>query len=204
MYTVGLTGQIACGKSSVARTLQSLGAIVINADELGREVVEQNPVVRRKLKAAFGSDITTADGKIDRRKLALKAFSNQESTAKLNGIVHPPLLARLRRQLKYYRGMRRKKLIVVDAALIFDWRLDRELDVVIVVESGRRIQLERLIRQGIRRVDALQRIKRQIPKYRLRNMADAVIYNNGSADQLVNKTWRLYARLVRHSGQKFD
>lgn len=203
MYTVGLTGQIACGKSSVARELQKLGATVINADEIGREIA-QTAAVLRKLKAQFGRDIVLSNGSLDRRKLAARAFKDPHSTSVLNSIVHPALLAELRRQMKRHSRLKRKNLLVVDAALIFDWRLERELDVVIVVDSTRKNQLQRLQRQGIDREDALRRISRQIPKYRLRRKADAVIHNNGSLASLVQKTWRLYARLVRHSGQKFD
>lgn len=204
MYTVGLTGQIACGKSSVARELQNLGAEVINADKLGREVVERDPAMLRKLRSVFGSEIVNSRGKLDRRRLGALAFSSKENARELNRIVHPVLLAKLRRTIAQYRRSKRTRLLVVDAALIYDWKLDRELDVVIVIESTRPNQLARLARQGIGRPEALKRINRQIPKYRLRRMADAVIHNNGTADQLIHKTWRLYARLVQHSGQKFD
>lgn len=204
MYTVGLTGQIACGKSSVARELQSLGAVVINADDLGREVVERDRKVLQNLKVAFGSDIDGSNGKLDRRKLGARAFASDETTNQLNRIVHPALLARLRKTIAEHRKAKKTKLLVVDAALIYNWKLDRELDVVIVVDSTRPNQLARLEKQGIGRKEALQRMKRQIPKYRLRRMADAVIHNNGTPEQLVHKTWRLYARLVQHSGQKFD
>ncbi len=204
MYTVGLTGQIACGKSSVARELQSLGAVVINADDLGREVVERDRKVLQKLKVAFGSDIDGSNGKLDRRKLGARAFASDETTNQLNRIVHPALLAQLRKTIAEHRKAKKTKLLVVDAALIYNWKLDRELDVVIVVDSTRPNQLARLEKQGIGRKEALQRMKRQIPKYRLRRMADAVIHNNGTPEQLVHKTWRLYARLVQHSGQKFD
>ena len=204
MYTVGLTGQMASGKSTVALELQKLGAIVINADDLGREVVENNPAVLKRLAAAFGAENVFTNGKLNRKKLAAKAFAGEENTAKLNAIVHPSLLALLRKQIAYHSRRRRTQLLVVDAALLFDWKLARELDVVVVVETTLKNQLARLRRKGRGRKDALQRIKRQVPKNRLRRMADAVIYNNGTRDQLVQKTWRLYARLVQHSGQKFD
>ncbi|MGB5105436.1 MAG: dephospho-CoA kinase [Candidatus Zixiibacteriota bacterium] len=204
MYTVGLTGQMACGKSTVARELQKLGAVVINADDLGKEVVATNATVLKRLKTAFGADNVFTNRKLNRTKLASKAFATEENTAKLNAIVHPALLALLRKQIARHSRSRRTKLLVVDAALLFDWKLDRELDVVIVVDSTLKNQLARLKKAGRSRQDAMQRIKRQIPKYRLRKMADAVICNNGTTDQLVQKTWRLYARLVQHSGQKFD
>ncbi len=204
MYTVGLTGQIACGKSSVARELQSLGAVVINADDLGREVVERDRRVVQKLKRAFGGDIVGSNRKLDRRKLGARAFTSDEATNQLNRIVHPALLARLRKTIAEYRRGKKTKLLVVDAALIYNWGLERELDVVIVIDSTRPNQLTRLERQGIGRREALHRMRRQIPKYQLRRMADAVIHNNGTPEQLVHKVWRLYARLVQHSGQKFD
>lgn len=204
MYTVGLTGQIACGKSTVARELEKLGAVVINADDLGREVVETNPIVLKRLVSAFGAENVFTNRKLNRKKLAAIAFASDENTAKLNAIVHPELLKLLRKEIARHSRVRRKRLLVVDAALLFDWKLDRELDVVIVVDSTLKNQLARLHRKGRDRRDALLRIKRQAPKSRLRKLADAVIHNNGTYDQLVQKTWRLYARLVQHSGQKFD
>jgi len=204
VYAVGLTGQIACGKSSVARELQNLGATVINADDIGREIVERDRRVLQKLKAAFGEDILQANGRLDRRKLGARAFASEETTNQLNRIVHPALLAQLRKRIAEHRRSGKTKLLVVDAALIYNWNLERELDVVIVVDSTRSNQLARLKKQGIGRREALHRMKRQIPKYQLRRRADAVVHNNGTPEQLVHKTWRLYARLVQHSGQKFD
>ena len=172
MYTVGLTGQIACGKSSVARELQKLGAVVINADDIGREVVEQDTVVLRKLKSVFGKDIVSPAGKLDRRKLGAKAFASDENTLKLNRIVHPALLARLRKQIAKHRKDGKTRLLVVDAALILEWQLDRGLDVVMVVDSTRPNTVSRWEKQGVEIGEAIQRLVTITPIDEIMNTID--------------------------------
>lgn len=202
MYTIGITGQIASGKSTVSRELGKLGAIVIDADRIGHELVANDRSVKSRLVKTFGKEILGRSGEIDRRALAKRAFQSEDNTEKLNRIVHPVLLKELRKQIAQARKSKGTKLIVVDAALIFDWGLHKELDAVIVVDSKRDKQLARLKKLGVSGGE--KRIRRQIPKYRLRRMADAVIHNDGSEMQLTQKAWHLFARLVRHTGQKFD
>jgi dephospho-CoA kinase len=194
VIVVGLAGQIACGKTEVARLFAEQGAAVISGDRLGREVVEANPLVRRRLAAEFGRAILTSNGRLRRRQLARLAFADPEKRAKLNQIVHPYLLRELRRRLRQQRG---GEMLVVDAALIPEWDLQRELDVLIVVESTRKRQLARLQLRGLSRRESLDIIRRQVPKRQQRRLADVVLVNNGTLAELRRKALRVYKNLLK-------
>lgn len=195
MLTVGLTGQIASGKSEVAKEWRRCGAAIISGDLIGREVVAPGSPALRKLTTAFGSQILDGKGRLRRSELGKLAFGSEESTRRLNQIVHPELLKRLRAQFRRVKRSGRAKMIVVDAALIFDWGLERELDYVVVVEAPRTLQFARLQRLGVDRREAAKRMRRQVPKYRQRQKADFVLRNNGSLTDLQRQARALIARL---------
>lgn len=195
MLTVGLTGQIASGKSEVAKEWRRCGAAIISGDLIGREVVAPGSPALRKLTTAFGAQILDGKGRLRRSELGTLAFGSEESTRRLNQIVHPELLKRLRAQIRRVKRSGRAKMIVVDAALIFDWGLERELDYVVVVEAPRTLQFARLQRLGVDRREAAKRMRRQVPKYRQRQKADFVLRNNGSLTDLQRQARVLLARL---------
>lgn len=195
MLTVGLTGQIASGKSEVAKEWRRCGAAIISGDLIGREVVAPGSPALRKLTTAFGAQILDGKGRLRRSELGTLAFGSEESTRRLNQIVHPELLKRLRAQIRRVKRSGRAKMIVVDAALIFDWGLERELDYVVVVEAPRTLQFARLQRLGVDRREAAKRMRRQVPKYRQRQKADFVLRNNGSLTDLQRRARVLLARL---------
>jgi dephospho-CoA kinase len=198
---IGITGQIASGKSSVAAEFQRLGARVVSGDDLGREVVESDLSLRKALTKHFGLGILTKSGQINRRKLGSLAFADPQSTEILNSLVHPRLLKRLRQEITRFRRQRQTKLLVVDAALIYYWGLERELDLVIVVESKLSSQKARLEMSGLTPREITDRIRRQMPKYIQRQKADLVITNNGTAQELRRRTQRVYQRLLELQAQ---
>ncbi|MFQ6007737.1 MAG: dephospho-CoA kinase [Candidatus Zixiibacteriota bacterium] len=185
MY-IGVTGQIGSGKTTAARILGSFGAVVIDADRIGREVVEKSPQLRRKLAKQFGKEILTATGRLSRKKLARLAFSDDVSKRRLNHLVHPMLLKELRRQMRQLS--RRYDVVVIDAALLLDWNLDREMDLVLVIHATQETRLRRLVARGFSKEDVLARQRAQLPFTEFRNRADLVILNN-------NTLLRLKARL---------
>lgn len=194
---IGITGQIASGKSSVAEVFRRRGAEVISGDQLGRNIVESEPTVRKALIEQFGAEILTKSGQIDRRKLGRLAFESRKNTEALNHIVHPILLRRLRQRIAQLRKHPGRKLLVVDAALIYYWGLERELDFVIVVESKSAIQKTRLMESGLTPFEIRDRISRQVPKYVQRKRADFVIMNNGNLIDLEVKSQRVIAKLLK-------
>jgi len=182
---IGITGMIGSGKSTAARILESLGAVVIDADQIGREVVEKDPRVLHRLARQFGNGILTRSGKLDRAALASLAFADESSRKQLNTIVHPPLLRQLKSEMKKLSG--KHDLLVVDAALLLDWCLDRLVDYVIVIHAAQPVRIARLKKRGIGRRDALARQHRQLPYATYRKKADFIVFNRGTKRQLETK-----------------
>ena len=196
MILVGLAGQIASGKSLVAAAFSQQGARIISGDQIGKDVVEGNPQVLGRLQREFGPEIITPSGKLRRKKLARIVFADPAKMRTLNRIVHPHLLKEIRRRVRQYRRRGDVDIVVVDAALVFDWGLEKELDFVIVVESTQKLQIERLGKLGMSETEARERIRSQIPRYRQRKKADMVIRNNGTLSELRKKALRTYKKLL--------
>lgn len=184
MMTVGLTGNVASGKTTVAERWRESGVTVIDADRLGHAVLEEDAEVREALETEFGGQILDADGRIDRAALGEAAFSAPGRIASLNAIVHPPLLERLDRELERARRSG-AKLAVVDAALVFEFGLGEVLDAIVLVTAPARIREERL--REARGMDA-ERFARimetQMPDEEKVEACDYVIVNDGSIDRL--------------------
>jgi dephospho-CoA kinase len=197
MITIGITGQIGCGKSVVADQFARFGAFVVSGDKLGHEVVDRHPQLLTALVAKFGSQILTRTGHLDRSKLGMIAFGDDSMTKSLNEIVHPWLLKQMRTVIAQARKAKKSKILVVDAALIYNWRLEQELDYVVVVESTHKNQSARLKIRGLTDGEIRNRIRRQIPKYLQRRSADFMLTNNGTKKELIVRAARLYGRILK-------
>ena len=182
---IGITGLIGSGKSTAAEIFRKMGAIVIDADEIGRRVVDRSANLRRKLATAFGSDVLTAKGNLRRTVVAKRAFANRVSRELLDSIVHPYLLRELRKQVNAAR--KRNSIVVIDAALLLNWNLDREVDVALLIHASLKTRLERLKKRGLSRSDAVARTGSQMPYAYYRKHVDIVILNNGSREDLSRK-----------------
>lgn len=181
MY-IGVTGQIGSGKTTAAETLAYFGAVVIDADRIGHEVVDKSIPLRKRLANQFGSEILTPSGKISRKKLARLAFANEAAKRRLNRLVHPFLLKELRRQMKELA--KRHDVVVIDAALLLDWELDRQMDLVLVVHTSDKKRLKRMIARGFSKEDVLERQRVQLPFAEFQNRADIVLLNNNTVLRL--------------------
>ena len=196
MKIIGITGGIGSGKTEVAKVFKKLGAKIISGDEIGKEVVEKNQTVLKKLVKTFGRVILKKDNKLNRRKLGEIAFSSAEGKNKLNRIIHPYLLSNLRKKIKEYRK-RKKGLVMVDAALIIEWGLQKELDYLILVESNLKNRLRRMKEySGYSQKEALSRIKAQIDYKTRRRYADYIIRNDQDLKELRRKILFLWKRLI--------
>lgn len=184
MLSVALTGNVASGKTTVAERWRAAGVTVIDADRVGHAVLEEDPAARAALAETFGPAIERPDGSLDRPALAELAFADVAATARLNAIVHPPLLTRLDAALAEAEG-RGERLAVVDAALVFEFGMDRVMDRIVLVTAPLAVREERLQRsRGIgpelaRRIMAAQR-----PDAEKAGRSDFVIHNDGSLEQL--------------------
>lgn len=190
---IGLTGQIGGGKTTAAKIFAELGATIVDADLIGRQVVEQSLALRKKLAKAFGAEILDAKGNIRRRKLAALAFRNRPSTDTLNELVHPYLLKELRRQVK---AAGPNRLVVIDAALLLHWDMDREVDYVVVVHAGLQIRLNRLKSRGITRQDAVARHGAQLRYTEFRDRSDHLFRNHGTVAQLRRRIIKLLSKIA--------
>ncbi|MFH2054963.1 MAG: dephospho-CoA kinase, partial [bacterium] len=188
---------IASGKSVVAEEWRRLGALVVSGDKIGKQVVDHSPLLRQRLAREFGAQILTPAGNLRRKVLGRIVFGDPQAIKRLNAIVHPPLLRELRRQIKAYRKSPTAPHLIVDAALIFDWDLQQELDAVVVVESRVVDQLRRLRRLGMAEQEARQRISRQMTKARQRALADYILFNNSGLSELREKARKLFKKLPK-------
>jgi len=175
---IGITGQIGAGKSTAALVFRKMGAAVINADRIGREVVEKNLSLRLKLARTFGKEMLTSKQKLRRHRVAEIAFSDKAQKRKLDRLVHPFLIKELKFQIKKFS--KNYNVIVIDAALLLDWHLGKMIDRVLVIESRSNQRINRLLKRGFSKSDALARQKLQRTTAAFRKHADKVIVNNTS------------------------
>ncbi len=200
MSIIGLTGAPGAGKSLAAEYLREQGAIILSGDDAGRKVVKDIPVILRRLVNAFGKSILKNDGSLDRKLLGRMVFSDLAAREKLNGIIHPHLLKTLKTWIEQRRSRSPKRLIVVDAALIFEWGIANWFDYILVVTAGRDLRIKRMMGSGLTRKEAADRISSQIPQRTKAALADYVIENNGSKSILKKKVSE-FLDLLKHTGK---
>lgn len=193
MKVVGLTGGIASGKSSVSKMLADLGVMVIDLDQIAREVVEPHKPAWQEIVEYFGEEFLLSDRTIDRKALGEMVFTNPEDREKLNEITHPRIVKELFKIIEKYRR-EKQELVIVDAALLFETKMDGWLKPVIVVNANEEEQMKRLQdRDGYRREQTLRRIQAQMPLKDKVKLADYVIDNSGSLEDTrrqVEEIWR--------------
>lgn len=222
MLRVGLTGGLGSGKSTVATRMRELGAQVIEADELGRALMEPGQPVHAEIVRVFGPEVIAADGRLDRRKLAALAFQGGR-LHELNAIVHPAVIAAQRRWMDEVFARDPSAVAVVESALVFeverdarergesdgvlaDWR--RRFDRVIVVVAPDDVKIARYAAKidpsGENRAaietDAQARLARQLPDAEKAARADYVIENRGDVAELRARVDELWAHLETESG----
>ncbi len=193
---VGLTGGIGTGKSTVAKMFAALGATILDADAIGKEVVETDPTVLHELQTEFGENIIDQNGRLKRQELGNRIFGDMKKVERLNEIVHPHLISRLHREEQdaLKRGAR---LVIVDAALIYEADLDDHFSHIVVVTAPLHLRLERVRRRdGLTDDQIMQRIQSQIPIEEKEKQADSVIRNDGNLDELEETVRLLYRQLL--------
>ncbi len=197
MILIGITGGIACGKTEVSQVFHKNGAIILSGDQVGKEVVEKNRLVLKELVRTFGKEILNNKGSLNRRNLGEIAFASKKSKEKLNQIIHPYLLKELEKGTESLRRKKYKGIVVIDAALIVEWGLQRELDYLIYVQSKREDRINRLQEQkGYSRREALDRIKSQLPENVKKKLADFVIKNDQGLTELREKANRVWKEII--------
>jgi dephospho-CoA kinase len=194
---LGLTGGIASGKSSVADCFVDCGAILVSADLLAREIVNPGSPTLEKLVDAFGLDILTAGGSLNRELMSRKVFSDPASRRLLESITHPAIAHLAECRLAELRNSPHD-LIVYEVPLLFEAGAESRVDLVLVVVVAPEIQLARLLqRDNLSAAEARQRISAQWPQADKVQKADFVIDNSGSLEQTRAMVASLYDYLTR-------
>lgn len=192
MLLIGLTGNIASGKTEVARIFADLGATVIDADELAREAVQPGSPALAAISARWGGKVLNADGSLNRAAMRGIAFSNDRDREALNAIVHPAV-KRLRDQLVDEARRRGDTVVVAAIPLLFEAGLEQEYDRIILVDAPDDVRLSRLVRRrGLGELEARRMMAAQMPAAMKRAKADVVIENQSDLKALrraVERVW---------------
>lgn len=199
MKVIGLTGGIGSGKSTVSQFLAELGAVIIDADKVGHEVLKPYTKVWQELVATFGREILTPDGEIDRKKLAKIVFGNPEALAQLNRITHPRIEKKAKAQLEAYRRQG-VDVVVLEAPLLVEAGWTSFIDEVWVTTASEATVLKRTReRTGLSKPEILARIRSQLSSDERVKHADVVINTDCSLDELRARVEKLWQRLKKTS-----
>ncbi len=196
MKVVGLTGGIGSGKSTVAELFLKLGAGLIDADELAREVVEPGQRAWKEIREAFGEDVFHPDQTLNREALGEIIFSDPAARERLNAITHPRIGEEIIKRLEGFR-VKAVPVVLIDAALLIESPATKWIRPVIVVTAPEQERIKRLKkRSGLAEEDAISRIRSQMPdKDRVAN-ADYVLDNSGTLEELEKKVKALWDKIV--------
>jgi dephospho-CoA kinase len=194
MITIGLTGGAGSGKSTAAALFQKLGARVIDADRIGHHLLSHGSACHDKVVKAFGPAIVSG-GRIDRKLLGKMVFGHKRELEKLNRIVRPYLLKEIRNQIAKIKNDGYKGLVIVDAALVVPWGLQKKLDLLVVVDAPVKARIERLQARGYSLERTRKIMASQLPAGRLKREADLVIANGGSLSMLKQRVKKVKAIL---------
>jgi dephospho-CoA kinase len=190
---IGLTGGIGSGKSTVSALLAARGAVVIDADRIAREVVEPGTPGLAAVAEAFGPGVLTPDGSLDRPALAAIVFADPAAREKLDGIVHPLVRSRA---AELAAAAPEGTVVVHDVPLLVETGQAGSYDLVLVVQADTDTRIDRLVRRGLTEEDARARIAAQATDEQRRAVADVVLENDGTPEDLAEQVDRFWAERV--------
>ncbi|MCK4852300.1 MAG: dephospho-CoA kinase [Candidatus Omnitrophica bacterium] len=185
---IGITGGLAAGKTTVAGMLAEKGALKIDADRIGHQILEENKAVRRMIIDSLGKGILSG-GDIDRRKLRKKVFSDRKSLEKIERLLHPLIVRRIREEI----GCHSEGTILIDAPLLLETGLNKIVDLIVVIKADSEAVTKRAADRGFSEQDAKNIIARQMPLSDKLRLADYVIDNSGNLNRTkkgVDKLWK--------------
>lgn len=200
---IGITGGIACGKTTVSELLAAKGAIPINADEIGHQLLKADSPVINELTEAFGEDILDVSGDVSRKKLGAIVFADEAARARLNAILHPLIIKRSRARAKQIVTADPSAIVLLDAPLLIEAGAYDTVNLIVVVTASQETQLQRTLERSHAQGSPLSenevqaRIDAQMPLSEKINYADVVIENDGTQAELRQQVDELWERLRR-------
>jgi dephospho-CoA kinase len=202
VITVGLTGGIATGKSTVASVMARFGATVLDADHVVRELQRPGTTVYQAILQAFGPSILQSDGTINRKRLGEMVFQDEGARRRLEATIHPALVAAIEERLRAFESQG-VKLCVVELPLLIEAGAQGRFDWVVVVTAPEEVQVSRLMAdRGLTREEALARIRSQMPLQEKVAAADFVVENVGDLQEIERRVQELYRTLLQKGSKK--
>ena len=198
MPLIALTGGIASGKSTIARRLAEHGAVIVDADQIVREVQAPGSPVLERIAETFGPEILTADGALDRAVLGARVFGDADLLARLNAIVHPAVRAESQRRFDVALGDDASAVVVYDVPLLVEARVDDPWDLIVVAHAPAEERRRRLVEiRGMAEQQAQERIAAQVSDEQRLAVADVVIDTSADIDETHAQTDSLWERITR-------
>jgi dephospho-CoA kinase len=203
MPLIALTGGIASGKSTIANRLAERGAVVVDADQIVREVQQPGSAVLADIAAEFGASLILVDGSLDRAALGRRVFGDDDAVKRLNAIVHPAVRLESGRRFASALAADPAATVVYDVPLLVEARVDDPWELIIVAHAPADVRRRRLVElRGMTETDAAARIASQVPDEARLAVADVVIETDGALDATFRQTDDLWDRLPEHIAER--
>ena len=196
MLIAGLTGSIATGKSTVSAILKDLGAFIVDADKIARDVVAPGMKAWEEIVRVFGKDVLQKTGEIDRESLARIVFNDAVMRGKLEEIIHPEVMRVIDEEIRSIKSNSSDAVVILDVPLLIEVGMHKGMDEVIVVYCPEDMQIMRLmIRDNISREEALTKVRTQMPIEKKRHLATLLIDNSATVEETRRQVEDAYGRL---------
>jgi dephospho-CoA kinase len=190
---IGLTGNYGMGKSFVLSVFRELGAMVLDSDDIVNHLLQHKKVIQN-VKVILGNCVEREDGGLDKSKIANIIFNNSKLREQLEVLLHPMVIQKIEESLQKMRGKRR--LVIVEVPLLFECEYQGRFSRTITVFTTQKEALERLMKAGVSRSNAMKRLKAQLPIQIKKKMADYLIDNNGTKQKTCKQVERIYKKLL--------
>jgi dephospho-CoA kinase len=191
-YLIGLTGTISSGKSTAAACFLKLGALVVSGDELGKKALEQSPELLQAIHDRYGNEVFDTTGLLNRRALGRIVFADRQSIDWLTAATFPDIYAMWRECVRTATH----PVVVLDAALIFEWGIENEFDLIVLMIASPIVVESRLTLASLTQQELQARMAMQLPFYVKQSKAHVVIQNDGSHQELTNQVFQLWQSTV--------
>ena len=197
MIKVGITGGIGSGKTTISKEFSKLGAYHLNADDEAKEFLIRNKIIKNQIIYSFGNDILNKENNIDLFKLSKKAISNKKNQLILNSIIHPKVTSFIDNLFNFMQYKSKTNLFVIDAALIFESKLNEKLDFIIFVKSDFNTRITRALLRGRHsKKEIIRRESLQMDQVLKEKKSDFIIENNNNLESLNKQISKIYDQII--------